>query len=101
MAANVVEVFWNAKPDLSRLGLKYGSTLDPRVERIFSEVRASVADAFPGCATLLRIAVRKGGKAEEVRIFRHGSAEAEDLQGLQTLIQQAVERGASVEADVR
>lgn len=87
-------MFWNAKPDLSRLGLKYGSTLDPRVERIFAEVRASVADAFPGCATLLRIAVRKGGKEEEIRVVRHGCADAENLHGLQALIQRAVERGA-------
>jgi hypothetical protein len=92
---DVIEVFWNAKPDLARLGLKYGSKLDPRVERIFAEVRTSVADAFPGCATLVRIAVRKGGKVEEeIRIVRHGSEDRENVEGLQTLIRQAVERGA-------
>jgi hypothetical protein len=95
-AVDVVEVFWNAKPDLARLGLKYGSALDPRVERIFNEVRASVANAFPGCATLVRISVRKGGKDEEIRVLRHGCADEEDLEGLQVLIRQAVERGACV-----
>ena len=87
-------MFWNAKPDLARLGLKYGSALDPRVERIFAEVRTSVADAFPGCATLLRIAVRKGGKDEEIRVMRSGRPDAEEVEGLQALIREAVERGA-------
>jgi hypothetical protein len=44
----------------------------------------------------VRIAVRMGGKDEEIRVLRHGCADEEDLEGLQVLIRQAVERGACV-----
>lgn len=92
--ANIVEIHWNAKPHLSRLGVKVSSNaLDPRAERLFDEVRGSVADAFPGCVTLVRIAVRKAKAEEDIRIVRHGAAECEgDLLEIRSRIDQAVER---------
>jgi hypothetical protein len=100
--ANIVEIHWNAKPHLSRLGVKVSSNaLDPRAERLFDAVRGSVADAFPGCVTLVRIAVRKAKAEDDIRIVRHGAGECEgDLLEIRTRIGQAVER-VTAEADAQ
>ncbi len=97
----IVEIHWNAKPHLSRLGVKVGSNaLDPRAERLFDEVRGSVADAFPGCVTLVRIAVRKGSTEEDIRIVRHGSEQTDgDLIEIRTRIDRAVERVTAANAE--
>ena len=91
---SIVEIHWNAKPHLARLGVKVSSNaLDPRAERLFDEVRGSVADAFPGCVTLVRIAVRKGSAEDDIRIVRHGSEQTDgDLIEIRTRIDRAVER---------
>ncbi len=90
----IVEIHWNAKPHLTRLGVKVGSNaLDPRAERLFDEVRGSVADAFPGCVTLVRITVRAKNPDEDIRIVRHGAPDGEvDLASIRARITEAVER---------
>jgi hypothetical protein len=98
---NIVEIFWNARPHLDRMGVKVNSNaLDPRAERMFSEVRGSVADAFPGCVTLLRIAVRSGKGEQDVRIVRRGgSTELEgDIVAIRQRIESAVERATAPQA---
>ena len=90
----IVEIHWNAKPHLTRLGVKVGSNaLDPRAERLFDEVRGSVADAFPGCVTLVRITVRAKNPAADTRIVRHGAPDGDvDLASIRARITEAVER---------
>ena len=90
----IVEIHWNAKPHLARLGVKVGSNaLDPRAERLFDEVRSSVADAFPGCVTLVRIAVRTKNPEEDIRIMRNGTPDCEaDLAEIRARIAEAIER---------
>jgi len=94
---SIVEIHWNAKPHLARLGVKVTSNaLDPRAERLFDEVRGSVADAFPGCVTLVRIAVRSANPEDDIRIVRHGSSDCEsDLAEIRARIESAVERAAA------
>jgi hypothetical protein len=98
---NIVEIHWNAKPHLTRLGVKVTSNaLDPRAERLFDEVRASVADAFPGCVTLVRIAVRSANPEDDIRIVRHGADACEaDLAEIRSRIESAVERAAAAAAE--
>ncbi len=93
----IVEIHWNAKPHLARLGVKVGSNaLDPRAERLFDEVRGSVADAFPGCVTLVRIAVRSKNPDEDIRIVRNGAPDQEaDLGAIRARIGDAIERVAA------
>ena len=90
----IVEIHWNAKPHLARLGVKVGSNaLDPRAERLFDEVRSSVADAFPGCVTLVRIAVRTKNPEEDIRIVRNGAPDGEaDVGEIRVRIGDAIER---------
>lgn len=90
----IVEVHWNAKLHLTRLGVKVGSNaLDPRAERLFDEVRGSVADAFPGCVTLVRISVRRGRPEDEIRLVRHGGTVGEaELAMIRARIEDAVSR---------
>ena len=92
--SQIVEIHWNAKPHLSRLGVKVGSNaLDPRAERLFDEVRGSVADAFPGCVTLVRITVRSKNPEQDIRIMRNGAPDSEsDLVEIRTRIDGAIER---------
>jgi hypothetical protein len=92
---DIVEIYWNARPHLDRMGVKVNSNaLDPRAERMFSEVRGSVADAFPGSVTLLRIAVRSRKGEDDIRIVRRSnSAEpAGDIPAIRARIESAVER---------
>jgi len=97
---DIVEIFWNARPHLDRIGVKVNSNaLDPRAERMFSEVRGSVADAFPGCVTLLRIAVRKHKGEDDIRVVCRSHAEIDtDLVAIRQRIESAVERATAPEA---
>jgi hypothetical protein len=94
---DIVEIHWNAKPHLTRLGVKVTSNaLDPRAERLFDEVRASVADTFPGSVTLVRIAVRSATPEDDIRVVRNGAPDGEaDLADIRSRIESAVERAAA------
>jgi hypothetical protein len=89
----IVEVFWNARPCLNRMSIKVGAgPLDPRAAQMFQEVRAAAASAFPGCVTLVRIAVRRQPEME-LRVVRRGDSEcAGDLPQVQALIADVVDR---------
>jgi hypothetical protein len=91
---DVVEVYWNARPCLARLGIKPERVaLDPRGEHLFNEVRQAVMGAFPGVPTLVRIAVRKGAPDPDLRILRGGTEVHDGLDSLRVLIEEAAERG--------
>jgi hypothetical protein len=94
---DIVEIHWNARPHLARLGIKVGAgPLDPRAEGLFSEIRESVVPLFPGCVTLLRIAVRRGKNADEtLRINRQGADLEDEVAAVQALVDSAVARAAA------
>ncbi len=93
---DIVEIHWNARPHLARLGIKVGSgPLDPRAEGLFSEIRESVVPLFPGCVTLLRIAVRRGGSESSLRINRRGTDQEHELAAVQALVDSAVARAST------
>ena len=94
--ADIVEVFWNARPYLDRLGVKVGGgELDPRADRMFREVRASMAEAFPGRVTLVRIAVRAKDRDDTVRVVGCGTEADPNPSDLHVMIEQAVERATA------
>jgi hypothetical protein len=92
----IVEVFWNARPHLSRLRMKVGAgTLDPVADRLFNDVREAAAETFPGKVTLVRIATRRGAPDVDLAILRNGKPECPQLHAsLGTLIDDAVDQAA-------
>ena len=94
---DVVEVFWNARPHLERLGLNLNPKrrdIDPRGEQLLDEVRRSLVHAFPESATLVRIAVRTGVGQADLRVVRRGVEEPDRLDELRDLVDDAVGRAA-------
>jgi hypothetical protein len=95
----IVEVHWNARPHLARLGLKVsGASLDPRADRLFREIREGAAILFPGCVTLVRIATRNKNPNLHLRVSRAG-IEQEDVGAIETIITQAVCRAMHPQAE--
>lgn len=95
---DIVEVFWNARPHLARAGIKVGAAaLDPRAERLFSDVRAAAGEVFPGSVTLVRIVTRKE-PAVDLRAVRGGVAlGAAEVSALRTRMDAAVEAALAIE----
>ncbi|HEY8381900.1 MAG TPA: hypothetical protein VIL09_07115 [Microvirga sp.] len=90
---DVVEVFWNARPSLERLGIKPERVAsDPRAGAVIDDVRSAVIGAFPGVPTLVRIAVRTANPEGELRVVRDGTDQPEGLDALGAIIEQAVNR---------
>jgi hypothetical protein len=99
---DIVEIHWNARPHLARLGIKVGAgPLDPRAEGLFSEIRESVVPLFPGCVTLLRIAVRRGTADDSLRINRQGEELVQELAAVQALVDSAIARASTSDAAVQ
>lgn len=98
--ADIVEVFWNARPHLARAGIKVGAAaLDPRAERLFSDVRAAAGEAFPGAVTLVRIVTRKD-PGVDLRVTRAGVAAPErEVAALRPLLEAAAEAALAPEPD--
>jgi hypothetical protein len=88
----IVEVHWNARPHLARLGIKVGGApLDPRADRLFTDIRQGAASLFPGCVTLVRIATRNKNPDAQLWVSR-GGIKQEDVGPIEALIEQAVQR---------
>jgi hypothetical protein len=95
---DIVEVFWNARPHLARAGIKVGAAaLDPRAERLFSEVRTAAGEAFPGSVTLVRIVTRKEPDVD-LRAVRGGVAlDADEVATLRSRMDAAAEAALAIE----
>ena len=92
----IVEIYWNARPHLARLGIKVkAAPLDPRVEGLFSEIRRGVAGLFPEFVTLVRITTRNGDPDAPLPIARAGAAPQAGLEAVRGLIDQAVTRAGA------
>lgn len=98
--ADIVEIFWNARPHLARAGIKVGAAaLDPRAERLFSDVRAAAGEAFPGSVTLVRIVTRKD-PGIDLRVTRAGGAASEhEIAALRSAVEAAAEAALAPEPD--
>ena len=94
MAADIVEIYWNARPHLERLGvnLRRRVGLDERGHKVLEEVRKSLVDAFPGTPVLVRFAVHGTPPAGDLRIIRQGVEQPQSLPEIRIAIEQAVRR---------
>lgn len=97
--ADIVEVFWNARPHLARAGIKVGAAaLDPRAERLFDAVRAAATDAFPGAVSLVRIVTRKEPDVDLRAVRGRAAVSDRDLAELRSRIDAAVDAALAQEA---
>ena len=92
MSADIVEIHWNARPHLERLGvnLRRGG-IDERGKRLLEEVRGRLAAAFPGSPVLFRISVHRGVPTDDLRVLRQGVEQPDCLYELRTAIDHAVQ----------
>ncbi len=93
MAADIVEIHWNARPDLERLGVNLRRRgIDDKGQRVLEEVRKSVVDVFPGAPVLVRITVHAAAPADDLRVLRQGVEQSHCLPELRSAIEQAIQR---------
>lgn len=96
---DIVEIHWNAQLCLADLRIKVGGgALDPRAERLFTEIRDGAAALFPGCVTLVRIRTRDKDPSARLRICRAG-IEQQDFAAVEALIERAVHRASCLETE--
>ena len=92
MSADIVEIPWNARPHLERLGvnLRRGG-IDDRGKRLLEDVRRSLARVFPGAPVLFRISVHTGVPTDDLRVLRQGVEQPNCLDELRAAIDHAVQ----------
>jgi hypothetical protein len=92
MSADIVEIHWNARPHLERLGvnLRRGG-IDDRGKKLLDEVRKSLVGAFPGAPVLFRISVHTGASTDDLRVLRQGVEQPGCLHELRTAIEHVVQ----------
>jgi hypothetical protein len=68
-----VEIYWNARPHLERLGVNLRRNgIDDRGQHLLEEVRKSLVEVFPGVPVLVRIAVHAKAPPSDLRVLRRG-----------------------------
>ena len=93
LTADIVEIYWNARPHLELLGvnLRRGG-IDDKGQKVLEEVRKSLTEAFPGAPVLVRITVHSAAPADDLRVLRQGVEQSHCLPELRMAIEQAIER---------
>ena len=93
MGADIVEIYWNARPHLERMGvsLRRGE-INAHGQSLLEEVRKALVAEFPGTPVLVRIAVRTGDLSSDVRVLRQGVEQSDCVGRLRTVIDQALQR---------
>jgi hypothetical protein len=93
MSADIVEVYWNARPSLERAGvnLRRGS-IDDKGQRLLDEVRRSLVDAFPSAPVLVRFAVHTKAPTDDLRVVRQGVERSDRLEEIRAVIERAIQR---------
>jgi len=94
MAADIVEIYWNARPHLERLGvnLRRRTGIDEKGQRLLEEVRKSLVAAFPRTPVLVRFAVQGTPSEADLRVIRPGIEQPHSVRGLLTAMVRAIRR---------
>lgn len=73
LTTDIVEIYWNARPHLERLGVNLRrNEIGDRGQRLLEEVRKRLVEVFPGTPVLVRFAVHAKAPANDLRIVRRG-----------------------------
>ncbi|WP_262031290.1 hypothetical protein [Microvirga sp. Mcv34] len=91
MATDIVEIYWNARPHLERLGVNLRrSGIDDRGQHLLEEVRKSLVEVFPGTPVLVRFAVHSKVPTDDLRVLRRGAEQPGCLDEVRAAIDQAL-----------
>jgi hypothetical protein len=92
MTADIVEIYWNARPCLERAGanLRRGG-IDDKGKKLLGEVRKSLVASFPDSAVLVRFAVHAKAPTDDLRIVRRGVEQSDCLKGVRATIEIALQ----------
>ena len=98
MTADIVEIFWNARPHFGRRGvnLRRGQ-IDDRGQHLLEEVRKTLAEVFPGVPVLIRIVVHAKAPPTDIGVLRCGIEQPGCIDEVRAAIEQT-SRQAECEA---
>lgn len=92
MTADIVEIYWNARPFLERAGanLRRGG-IDDKGQKLLGEVRKSLVAFFPDSAVLVRFAVHAKVPTDDLRVMRRDVQQSDCLDGVRATIELALQ----------
>jgi hypothetical protein len=93
LTTDIVEIYWNARPHLERLGVNLRrSGIDDRGQHLLDEVRKSLVEVFPGTPVLVRFAVHAKAPANDLRVLRRGVEQPGCIDEVRAAINQALKQ---------
>jgi hypothetical protein len=93
LTTDIVEIYWNARPHLERLGVNLRrNEIDDRGQRLLEEVRKSLVEVFPGTPVLVRFAVHAKAPVNDIRILRRGIEQPGCIDEVRAAIEQALQQ---------
>jgi hypothetical protein len=93
LTTDIVEIYWNARPHLERLGVNFRRKgLDDRGQHLLEEVRMSLVEVFPGTAVLVRFAEHAKAPASDLRVLRQGIDQPACVDEVRAAIEQALQQ---------
>lgn len=91
MTTDIVEIYWNARPHLERLGVNLRrSAIDDRGQHLLEEVRKSLVEVFPRTPVLVRFAVHGKPPANDLRVLRRGIEQSGSIDEVRAVIEHAL-----------
>ena len=91
VTTDIVEIHWNARPHLERLGINLRrGDIDERGQRLLEQVRKGLVDAFPGSPVLLRIAVHAKTPVSGLRVLRRGVESSDCIEKVRVSIEHVI-----------
>ena len=93
LTTDIVEIYWNARPHLERLGVNLRrSGIDGRGQHFLEEVRKSLVEVFPRTPVLVRFAVHAKAPANDLRIVRRGIEQPACVDEVRAAIEHALQQ---------
>jgi alpha-D-ribose 1-methylphosphonate 5-phosphate C-P lyase len=93
LTTDIVEIYWNARPHLERLGVNLRrSEIDDRGQHLLEEVRKSLVKVFPGSPVLVRFAVHAKAPVNDLRVLRQGSEQPTCVAEVRAAIEHALQQ---------
>lgn len=93
MTTDIVEIHWNARPHLERLGVNLRrSGIDDRGQHLLEEVRKSLVEVFPGVPVLMRFAAHPKAPASDLRVLRRGIEQPDRVDEVRAVIEHSLQQ---------
>jgi hypothetical protein len=93
LITDIVEIYWNARPHLERLGVNLRrSGIDDRGQHLLEKVRKSLVEVFPGTPVLVRFAVHAKAPVNDLRVLRQGIEQPACVDEVRAAIEYALQQ---------